>query len=133
MQRFEACIQSERRLITIRLKRITGFCFGLLFLQKQQSPLEESHAVAGGTIPDLDALIGVFVSSARVSAAGFSAIDGAKDITAVGLPPSDLFFVGTGRTITVTIPGTLFLGINDLNGQDNGGEFTVSVPFTPAT
>jgi hypothetical protein len=47
--------------------------------------------------------------------------------------PAGLFFIGTGKTFPVQEAGTLFLGINDDNGESNGGAFTVSVSFVPAT
>jgi len=97
-----------------------------------QTPLQESIGVAGGIDPHTDALIGEFVSRGRTLATGFSAVDGTKDKVRVGLLPADLFFIGTGRTFPVTEAGTLFLGINDSNGQSNGGAFTVLVTFTPA-
>ena len=96
-----------------------------------QTPLQESIGVAGGIDPHTDALIGEFVLRGRTLAAGFSAVDGTKDKVRVGLLPADLFFIGTGKTFPVIEAGTLFLGINDSNGQSNGGAFIVSVTFRP--
>ncbi len=96
-----------------------------------QSPLEEASAFAGGTIPDLDSLVGVFVTKWRVSRSGFKAIDGTKNVTPVGIHPGLLFFIGEGKTIQTDGPGTLYLGINDWYVSDNGGAFVVSVSATP--
>ena len=52
-----------------------------------QSPLLEASAFAGGTIPNLDALIGVFVPKSRVSLSGFQAVDGTKNLAPVGIHP----------------------------------------------
>ena len=41
------------------------------------------------------------------------AIDGTKDAALVGIMPGELFFIGTGKTFSVTEAGTLFLRIND--------------------
>ncbi len=92
-----------------------------------QTPLQEANGVSGGTIGNLDALIGVFVPSSRVGAAGFKAIDGTKDRSRAGIVPCRLFFIGTGKTFSVGGAGTLFLGINDYFVGDNGGGFTVAV------
>jgi len=91
-----------------------------------QTPLQEAIGVSGGNVNNLDALIGVFVPESRVNFNGFSAIDGTKDATRVGIVPSALFFVGTGKTFSVNQAGTLFLGINDMVGGDNGGGFNVT-------
>jgi hypothetical protein len=40
------------------------------------------------------------------------AIDGTKGAALVGIMPGGLFFIGTGKTFSVTA-GTLFLRIND--------------------
>lgn len=98
----------------------------------QQAALQESSGIAGGTIEDFDALIGVFVPQSRVQAPGFSPVDGTKDLVRVGLLPSALFFIGTGKTLVVPEAGTLFLGINDDNAASNGGGYNVSITFTPA-
>lgn len=92
-----------------------------------QSPLQEQAGVSGGTIKNLDALIGVFVPKVTVSSTGFHAIDGTKDATPVGIKPGSLFFIGTGKTFKVPGAGTLFLGINDWIVSDNGGGFNVDV------
>jgi len=94
-----------------------------------QFPLQEALGFAGGPVNNLDALIGVFVPQSRISLPGFTATDGAKNNTPVGIPPCGLVFIGTGHTFKVREAGTLFLGINDDNGQSNGGAFTVSVTF----
>ena len=73
------------------------------------------------------ALIGTFVPAARVNHSGFTAIDGTKGATRVGIKPNDLFFIGEGRTFEVGEAGTLFLGINDTGVRDNSGGFTVEV------
>lgn len=92
-----------------------------------QSPLQEADAVSGGIINNLDSLIGAFVPAFRANSASFTAIDGTKDATRVGIPPDQVFFIGTGKTFSVTYAGTLFLGINDWGVGDNGGGFTVTV------
>jgi len=97
-----------------------------------QFPLQEALGVAGGPIGNFDSLIGTFVAQSRVLAAGFSAVDGTKGTARVGILPTGLFFIGTGKTIPVNEAGTLFLGINDDNGESNGGAFTVSVTFVPS-
>jgi hypothetical protein len=94
--------------------------------------VQESIGVAGGIDPHTDALIGEFVSRERTLATGFSAVDG-KDKVRVGLLPADLFFIGTGRTFPVTEAGTLFLGINDSNGQSKGGRVYRFGHVTPQT
>jgi hypothetical protein len=70
-----------------------------------QFPLQEAAGVAGGPIDNLDSLIGTFVPQSRVLAGGFSAVDGTKNITRVGIVPAGLFFIGTGRTVPVKRPG----------------------------
>ena len=96
----------------------------------QQFPLQEAHGVSGGTINNVDSLIGVFVPQSRVQdRRGFNAIDGTKDATRIGIMPGGLFFVGTGKIFDVKEAGTLFLGINDVAVSDNGGGFNVEVSF----
>lgn len=87
--------------------------------------------MAGGIVANLDSLIGIFVRQSRL-AEGFTAIDGTKDLTRIGLLPSSLFFIGTGTTLHVAQAGTLFLGINDDNAASNGGGYNVAITFTPA-
>jgi hypothetical protein len=99
-----------------------------------QSPLQESQGIAGGTIFDLDALIGAFVSATTINDPGvFSPLDGTKDVAPVGILPTTLFLVGNGITYNATEAGTLYLGINDWYVSDNGGGFTVSVTATPVS
>jgi hypothetical protein len=92
-----------------------------------QSPLQEAVGRLGKKITNLDALIGIFVPQFRVQKAGFSAVDGTKNVTKVGIVPNKLFFIGTGKTFPVSEAGTLFLGINDWIVGDNGGGFNVTV------
>jgi len=92
-----------------------------------QAPLQQAKGISGGWINNLDALIGAFVPTARASAPGFTAIDGTKGATRVGILPDRLFFIGTGKTFSVNQAGTLFLGINDCWVSDNGGGFYVTV------
>jgi hypothetical protein len=99
----------------------------------EQSALQEAFGIAGGTIDNFDALIGTFVPQSRVQAPGFSPVDGTKDRVGVGLLPSALFFIGTGKRLTVSQAGTLFLGINDDNAASNGGGYNVLITFTPAS
>jgi hypothetical protein len=93
-----------------------------------QFPLQEAEGVAGGTINDLDALIGAFVPESQISLSGFQPVDGTKNFVAAGIVPSTLFFVGFSETVRADGPGTLFLGINDnFVGDGNGGGFIVTV------
>ena len=93
-----------------------------------QTPLQEALGVSGGTVDNLDALIAVFVPEATVTAAGFKAVDGTKDLVPAGIVPASLFFVGSQpMTFCVRIAGTLYLGINDYIDVDNGGGYTVMV------
>lgn len=94
---------------------------------RSQAPLQEKFGVVVKKITKLDALIGVFVPQSRVLRKGFSALDGTKGVSPVGIMPDGLFFIGTGKTIWVSEAGTLFLGINDCWISDNGGGFTVTV------
>ena len=60
--------------------------------------------------------------------AGFSPVDGTKDLVHAGVVPSELFLIGGGtKTLTLQTGGTLFLGINDWACWENGGAFIVSV------
>lgn len=52
-------------------------------------------------------------SNRAFSGKGFLAIDGTKGAALVGIMPGGLFFIGTGKTFSVTEAGTLFLRIND--------------------
>jgi hypothetical protein len=93
-----------------------------------QSPLQEARAFAPHTpIDNMAALIGIFVPQSRVQQLGFSALDGTKNVTRVGINPWGLFFVGESKTFTVNMAGTLFLGINDSGVSDNSGGFNVEV------
>jgi len=92
-----------------------------------QIPLQEKLGVWLWRMSHLDGLIGVFVPQSRVQRKGFSAIDGTKGLTRVGIMPDGLFLIGTDKTFPVSEPGTLFLGINDCWVGDNGGGFTVMV------
>ena len=90
-------------------------------------PLEEAVGVSVRNIPNLCALIGVFVPQARVQYKGFNPIDGSKNETRVGILPNGLFFIGASKTFSVSEAGTLYLGINDNVVGDNGGGFNVTV------
>jgi hypothetical protein len=92
-----------------------------------QFPLDEAHGIGLRNSKHLGALIGVFVPQSRVQKAGFSALDGTKNVTSVGIMPNGLFFIGTGKTFSAHQAGTLFLGINDTEVGDNSGGFTVTV------
>jgi hypothetical protein len=93
-----------------------------------QFPLQEAKGFAPHTpIDNIAALIGIFVPQERVQQPGFSALDGTKNVTRVGINPSGLFFVGESKTFTVNMAGTLFLGINDTLVGDNSGGFNVEV------
>jgi len=98
-----------------------------------QFPLQEAKGVAPHSkIDNIAALIGAFVPQSRVQLNGFSAVDGTKNITAVGIMPSNLFFVGETATINVNLAGTLYLGINDTLVGDNSGGFTMEVSASSA-
>ncbi len=93
-----------------------------------QTPLAESRGTQPKkTIIKIGALIGAFVPQVRAQAEGFQPLDGSKNVVPVGIMPGTVFFIGTGRTITVTEAGTLFLGINDWWVPDNSGGFNVTV------
>ncbi len=98
---------------------------------RNQSPLQEKDGIAGGRIPNLDALIGAFVCKGRSDSPKFSAIDGTKGVVRVGIVPEALFFVGEGITYEAKEAGTLYLGINDWTVSDNGGGFVVDVTVLP--
>ena len=93
-----------------------------------QFPLDEALGIGLRNSKHLGALIGVFVPQSRVGRAGFSAFDGTKNVTSVGVMPNGLFFIGTAKTFSVHHAGTLFLGINDTLVGDNSGGFNVTVP-----
>ncbi len=93
----------------------------------QQSPLQEKAGLSGGTIPDLDALIGIFFSNRIANPVGFQAVDGTKGSALVGLVPYLLFSVGEGLTYEAPAAGTLYLGINNWKVSGNGGGFVVDV------
>lgn len=95
--------------------------------QNYQSPLQEATGTAFGIVKNHWALIGAFVPDSTVKSTGFSAVDGTKSLTAIGITPNTLFFVGSYTAIDVNGPGTLFLGINDSGVADNTGGFTVKV------
>jgi len=95
--------------------------------ESDQVPLQEAVGVSSPTSTNMAALIGVFVPQSRVKKAGFSALDGTKNVTPIGIMPNGLFFIGTGKTISVHHAGTLFLGINDGGVADNRGGFEVTV------
>jgi hypothetical protein len=93
-----------------------------------QTPLNEARGIGlPRRYQKSAALMGVFVPQARVQRVGFNALDGTKNATRVGIMPGYLFFIGTGKTFSVSEPGTLFLGINDMVVGDNGGGFNVTV------
>ena len=93
-----------------------------------QFPLQEAKGFAPHTpIDNIASLIGIFVPQNRVQQPGFSAFDGTKNVTQVGINPSGLFFVGESKTFTVNMAGTLFLGINDTLVGDNSGGFNVEL------
>jgi hypothetical protein len=93
----------------------------------EQTPLQEAIGVSDRGTKNMAALIGVFVPRSTAQRAGFSALDGTKNVTPVGVMPDDLFFIGIGKTFTVRGAGTLFLGINDNGVSDNSGGFEVMV------
>ena len=92
-----------------------------------QLPLNEAHGIAVKKVNNMAALIGVFVPGSRVLRKGFNALDGTKNVSLVGIMPGNLFFIGTGKTFSLTEAGTLFLGINDAGVSDNSGGFNVTV------
>ena len=95
-------------------------------------PLEEALVDASGTgalppnISGGGALMGAFVPQAIVNAPGFLAKD--DDFPNGGISSDSLFFIGSGPfDFTATIPGTLFLGINDVRANNNSGSFEVTI------
>lgn len=92
-----------------------------------QAPLQQRCGVLVSKIKNLDALIGAFVPQSRAEQAGFSAVDGSKGVAKAGIKPGWLFFIGTGTSLWVSEPGTLFLGINDWVVYDNFGGYNVTV------
>lgn len=93
-----------------------------------QFPLQEAKGTASPPkVNNIAALIGAFVPQWRVNAAGFSALDGTKNVARAGVMPNWLFFVGTDLTFSVPEAGTLYLGINDTLIDDNSGGFTVTL------
>jgi len=92
-----------------------------------QTPLNEAQGIGLMEVEKIAALIGVFVPQNRAQHAGFKALDGTKNVTPVGILPNGLFFIGTGRTGSVSEAGTLYLGINDWHVSDNSGGFNVTV------
>ena len=95
---------------------------------KMQFPLHEARGLGQmSTANNVGALMGVFVPESRASLAGFTAIDGTKNATRVGILPNTLFLIGTSKSFDVPGAGTIFLGINDTLVFDNSGGFTVEV------
>jgi hypothetical protein len=93
-----------------------------------QTPLAEAKSMGlVGGFNNTAALIGVFVPQTRTQKTGFTAIDGTKNLTKFGIQPAGLFYVGLTKTLSVTVPGTLYLGINDWLIYDNTGGFNVTV------
>lgn len=95
------------------------------------TPLDESVGVtfssfSGAQLGHHASLIGAFVPQSVVSNPKFQPVDGTKGIAAVGIAPSQLFFVGNLHAIVVNTAGTLYLGINDNMVGDNSGSFTVT-------
>ena len=90
-------------------------------------PLQEANGLGGGNANNDGALMGVFVSQARINRSGFQAVDGTKNLVRVGIKPDALFLIGSGKTFEVGEAGTIFLGINDGYVGDNSGGFTVEV------
>lgn len=104
-----------------------------------QSPIQEGNGVCGGTIPQADGLIGVFVPQYKVNdPRGFAAVDGTKAVGRIGIRPSDLRFIGETMTWNVNQAGTVYLGINNCNEtigcplvrSGTSGGFTVEVVAT---
>lgn len=97
-----------------------------------QTPLQEGTGVAGGTVLNMDALIGAFVPKQRYeSSPGFRALDGTKGVVPVGIVPEALFFVGDGITYEATEAGRLYLGINAWLVANNKGAYKVNVSVLP--
>ena len=93
-----------------------------------QTPLVEAQGLGLiGGFNNAAALIGVFVAQNRAQRTGFTAIDGTKNLAAVGIQPAALFYIGPTKTFSVNGPGTLYLGVNDWMIWDNSGGFNVTV------
>lgn len=95
------------------------------------SPLEEKFVDAGGSFParvasNYGAVIYAFVPAATANNMSFVPRD--EDTTAVGIDADWLFLAGSGPTdITVTEPGTFYIGINDTYAANNSGSFNVTL------
>lgn len=99
------------------------------------TPLEEKIIDASGTlpartrdVPNTGGLIYAFVPVATASASGFAPRD--EDLTGSGLGIDSqlLFLAGSGPTdVTVTEPGSFYLGINDAFATNNSGSFSVTL------
>jgi hypothetical protein len=93
-------------------------------------PLDEAVGINTAAYPTkrnyIGALIGAFVPASVASQAGFQPVDGTKNLAPIGIVPSTLFFVGNRHSIDVSSAGTLYLGINDNNVDDNSGSFTAT-------
>ena len=90
------------------------------------SPLAEAGDAVHADL--LNSLIGAFVPKSTVASSGFEALDNSK--YSPGIPASDLFYIGSSDTFTVSGPGTLYLGINDTYVGDNSGGYSVTVNST---
>ncbi|HEY7096698.1 MAG TPA: hypothetical protein VH437_08245 [Terriglobales bacterium] len=97
--------------------------------RNHQFPLHEARGIGlTQQVHNLGALVGVFVPQSRVDdERGFQPVDGTKNMARAGVNPGWLFFIGEGKTFEVTQAGTLFLGINDTQANDNSGGYTVEV------
>jgi hypothetical protein len=54
-------------------------------------------------------------------------------IAVIGDDNNDFIYIGTSREFTATRDGSLFLGVNEGNLNDNSGKFSVKIEIDPAT
>ncbi len=93
-----------------------------------QTPLQEASGEIDTPITNAGALFGVFVPSYITSQAKFLPVDNSKGISALGIEPRRLFFIGKyGSWFEAPSAGILYLGVNDGNPSNNAGSFIVDI------
>lgn len=100
------------------------------------TPMQEAGLVVGYPDNTLDALIAAFVPEPIADDPNFQAIDATNPVCSPGpcIEPSLLFYPMQNQgVLTLTEPGTLYLGINDFAVGDNFGSFTVTVTENDAS
>lgn len=99
------------------------------------TPLEEKLVDAGtpppitdptSTVLNVGGLFAAFVPESLATTPGFLPLD--SDLTAVGIPSSALFLVGSGPIgFVASGPGRLYFGVNEPYVSNNAGQFEVTV------